>query len=305
MGKYGCAGTAVAVVLIVLVIVLGSSARTVDAGETCVVVRFGEIRGHLSQGLHFVTPLVTSLRCYPLRTVVYETSDQPNESKADYTDFTVDANTSDGQQVQITFGVGFHIEPDEAEYVYRNVGATTIQVVERVVKFNARSVVRKIAQDFEASALYTGDIFRFEEDIRVQLETLFAAQHITLDTFALRKIAFDENYVQAIEQQQIAKEGIETARFQSQAAEFEANRTAALAKGDAQASIERATGNAEAVRIAAAAEADAIRLRGEALKSFPEVLQLNFIEALRTIQWMVLPSDIVPLIPFESFGGGQ
>ena len=105
------------------------------------------------------------------------------------------------------------------------------------------------------------------------------------------------DYIAAIEQQQIARENIETANFQSQSAEYEADRIAVLARGEAEARVERAKGDAEAVRVAAEAEADAIELRGAALERYPQVLQLNMIEALQFAKWMMLPLDgITPLL---------
>ena len=58
----------------------------------------------------------------------------------------------------------------------------------------------------------------------------------------LRKIDFDTDYVTAIELQQIAQIGIETAEFEAQAAVFEADRIGELARGEADATIERAKG---------------------------------------------------------------
>ncbi len=69
-------------------------------------------------------------------------------------------------------------------------------------------------------------------------------------------------------------------------------------KEEAEAAVQIAEGNAKVIRITAEADADAIRLRGEALASFPQILQLEFINRLDTARWLVLPEGTLPVLPF-------
>lgn len=290
--------TAVGVILALLLVMFFATMRPIKTGEICIKTTWGEATGIGTPGLNFRVPLVQGYKCFSQRRTVFETSDQPKESKADYTDFEVSAQTSDGQQITVRYSVGFHVEPAEVGYVFNHVAENTAQVVERVVKFHSRSLVRLKMQAYTATTLYTGNIFQVQADITKDLRELFNAEHVFLEDFAIRKIGFTEEYADAVEQKQIAAERVKTREYEADQAVFEAQRNAALAKGEADAQIERARGDAEAQKIRAQGEADAIKLRGEALKKFPEILQLNFIEQLKNITWGFLPVDsVTPFLP--------
>jgi len=287
------------IMIVVILVVLASSgfARVVDAGEACAVTTFGEVTGVAGPGFHLRIPLAQRFNCYSTRAVVYETSKEPGESDADYTDIIVDAQTSDGQSVTVTFSVRYYVPKESVKDVYSNVGENMSLVNERVVKFHSRSVVRLTMQKYPAQQLYSGDVFNVEADISGRLKTLFEVKWVVLDSFSLRKIAFDDNYVGAISQQQIAQVQIETARFQAQEAKFTAEKVVELAKGDAQAEIEKAKGDAQAEIERARGDALAIEERGKALDKHPQILQLEFIKQLTGVSWGILPGDgLTPLI---------
>lgn len=127
----------------------------------------------------------------------------------------------------------------------------------------------------------------------------------------VRKITFDEDYVQTIENQQIAQEKIQTAEFDSQAAAFDAQaaireaegikeKNILLAEARAEARRVEALANAAAIVVEAAAEAEAIELQGSALRANRDMLQWTFIQ-----EWDgVLPvfmtdSGILPILPLD------
>ncbi len=288
-----------AIILLVVLIILASTgfARVVDAGEACAVTTFGEITAIAGPGFHLRIPIAQQFNCYSTRGMVYETSREPGESHADFRDIFVDAQTSDGQPITVTFSVRFYVPKENIRNVYAQVGENMNLVTERVVKFHSRSVVRLTMQRYPAQQLYSGDVFNVEADIAGRLQTLFAEKGVVLDSFALRKIAFDDDYVAAIEQQQIAQEQIETARYQAQAAVYQAQKAVELAKGDAQAEVERAKGDAQAEIERARGDAQAIEERGKALDKHPQILQLEFIKQLTGVSWGILPSEgLTPLI---------
>jgi regulator of protease activity HflC (stomatin/prohibitin superfamily) len=288
-----------AILIVVLLVVFASSGfmRVVDAGEACAVTTFGDITGVAGPGFHLRLPLAQHFNCFSTRALVYEASKEPGESDADFTDVIVDAQTSDGQSVTVTFSVRYYVPQGSVMDVYRQVGENMALVNERVVKFHSRSVVRLTMQKYPAQQLYSGDVFKVETDISERLNTLFGVKWVVLDSFSLRKIAFDDNYVGAISQQQIAQVQIETARFQAEAAKYEAEKNVELAKGDAQAEVERAKGDAQAEIERARGDALAIEERGKALDKHPRILQLEFINQLTGVSWGILPSEgLTPLI---------
>src|SRR5574340_1442714 len=112
-----------AVLLVAIVLVVGAFlfGVTVDEGQRCTVTVFGRMSDTADPGWHLRWPLITAYRCFSVREVVYETSDQPNESQADYTDFAVPGQTSDGQQVSVKYSIRFSADPNHVGDIYKTV----------------------------------------------------------------------------------------------------------------------------------------------------------------------------------------
>jgi len=293
-----------------------SSWNPVEYGTVEAVTEYGALTGEVfKEGLNWKTPFIQGTREYSVLTRTYETSEHPEESQADFTDFPVTAQTSDGQQIEVTYTAKFRIDESDVLYVLRNWGDIN-EVVENVVKADSRSWSRKLAQNFEAEGLFSGSgIQEYETNVRETLTRTFKGAGVTMVDFLVRKITFDPDYVQAIENQQIEQERIQTAEFTAQAAEFERDaqiraaeaekqRDILLAEANAQKTLLNAEANAQAIVLEANAQAGAIRVQGEALRSFSEMMQWTFLE-----QWNgVLPiymtgESITPLLPLEEIGG--
>ncbi len=293
--------------IVVMVILVGFFVfgKTVDTNETCAIVTLGKVSGIAGTGWNFRVPFITGFSCYNRQSVVYQTTDGA-QGDADYLDFPVEIKTSDGQTANIEFNLSFHVDPENVIKVRSTVANDMRSLVTRIVANFSRSIPRDLSAKYSASTLYGIGRVDYGNEIEDLLIPLFSEYGVTLDEFELRDINFDEDYEVAIEQQQIARENIETAQFQAQQAEYEADRTAVLARGEADAEIQRARGDAEALRINAAAQADAINLTGAALEQNPLVLQLNFIESLESANWMLVPwEQIQPFLPLEGLSTGQ
>ena len=280
---------AVWALVIALTLTLLFSARVVDQSKTCAIVVLGDVKGEAKTGFQLVAPLVTSLDCYSRQVTVYQTGSEQNKA-ADYWDYPVEIKTGDGQTALASFNVSYHVEQKNVLLIRSFVATDADDLKERIIANYARSIPRDIAPQFTATDLYTTGRTRFEQLVKEQLRVKFAEFGVTLDDFTLRDINFSEAYEGAIESQQIAKENIETEKYNSEAAIY-----------TAQSAIEKAKGAAEAVKIAAEAEAYALKMKAEAIKNDPALLQLEFIQALKTAQWMMVPWDqvqgLLPLAP--------
>lgn len=297
----------VGAVLLFGLIVVSLAYTPVQPGTVVLIKRFGGLTGAVyTEGLHWRIPFADETVVMPTAIRSYETSDEPGASDANYRDIPVTAQTVDGQQITIKYTVVFLIPPDQAVNIVRNVG-TIDDVVRNVVKANSRNLTRLWAQNYTAEDLYSGEgIFGYEYAVRDALIEAFEEYGITLDRFLVRKIDFDSDYIAAIEQQQIAQEAIETAQYQSEAAEYEKERQIRLAEAEAERTKLLAAADAERQRLLADAEAYGIQARGEALKEYPELVQWEFVRNLEDIQWGILPGDgITPLMPLPSFENQQ
>ncbi len=301
-------GTTLTIVGIVFLALLGLLAlllayTPIQYGTVGLVKRFGGLTGEVFEpGLHWRIPFVDQIVTLPTIVQSYETSDNPDISGADYTDYPVTAQTVDGQQINVKYTVLFRVPSDQAVNIAENVGRPR-EIVENIVKARSRNLARLWAQNYRAEDLYSGEgVFAYETAVQEALQNEFQQYGLLLDDFLVRKVDFDEEYVRAIEQQQIAQEAIETARYQSEAAEYEKERQIRLAQAEAERIKLTAQADAERQRLLADAEAYSIETRGAALKDYPELVQWEFVRNLQSVQWGILPSDgVTPLVPLPSF----
>jgi regulator of protease activity HflC (stomatin/prohibitin superfamily) len=265
-------GLAIFVVALILVL---NSFVIVQAGNVRVLTQFGRTTGVIFYpGLHIKAPFIQSTANFSTRQVTYETSDQAEGSKATYPDFAVDTTSSDGQQITIKFTIRFSIDGKKSEWILNNIG-TMNDLVEKVVKTQARSIVRNVPKKYTAAQLYSGAVFDLQAEIFNSLKPVFERNGIVMDEFLLRKIDFTEQYFNVLEEKQIAKEKIV----------IESN------------ILEQEKIKKQQVIVQAEAEAKQIEIKGLALQKFPEIIQLEFIQKLSpNINWGILPSDGV--IPF-------
>jgi len=260
------AGLVVAAAIFVIAAMMGSFTQ-VEAGSVAVVKQFGRVVGVFQPGLNWKLPFIQETVRYRTQEILYETSEDPAKSNADYRDLEVDTATSDGQQILARYTVRFRIDGNKAADIVNNLG-TEEEVVEKVVKANSRVHARNILKQFPASDLYSGNVERAQEEISLRLADDFRKEGLELIFFGLRSIQFTEAYRNAVEQKQIEKENIATKENLAKQAEFEKQRTVTQAQAEAERQrLERigvAQGEAESIRLRALADAEAIRVKAEA-----------------------------------------
>jgi len=219
-------------------------------------------------------------------------------------DYPISSNTSDGQIISITATTIFRIPDAEAAVNIRQNIGNIEEVVENVVKANSRSWGRTLAKSYPADVLYSGKVTELQNDIRDKLVEKFAEQGygLVLVDFLIRSIGFSPEYVDAIENKQIAEENVITEQNNAEKAKWLAQQEIEQKRGEALGRLELAKADAEAVKLSADAEAYAIEQRGTALKRYPDILQLNFVEQLSD-NWGFLPSDSIEwLLPVPEGG---
>lgn len=264
------------IILIAALILILNTFVVVQAGNVRVLTQFGRTIGvTFEPGLHVKIPFIQNTVNYSTRQVTYETSDNPELSNANYPDYSVDTTSSDGQQIKLKYTIRFSIDGKNAEWIYNNIGNMD-NVVEKVVKTEARSLSRNIPKKYTAAQLYSEQVFDVQLEIGDTLRPLFEENGIILDEFLLRKIDFTEEYFNILEEKQIAEEKIVVEKNV----------------------LEQEKIKKEQAIIKAEAEAKQIEIKGEALREYPQIIQLEFIEKLSpNISWGILPEEgIVPFL---------
>lgn len=210
---------------------------TIKYGTIGVVTRFGQIVGNpVEPGLHIKVPFVDSVIVYRTQKIIYETLANPNEgaSNADYQDYPVDTTTKDGQQVSVRFSVRFSVNPERVKSVAESLG-TEQELVEKIIKTDARIWARNIPRDFAAIDLYSGNIEEASIKIAEALKPRFEENGLILDEFGIRSINFQQDYVDAVEQKQVEKERVITEQYIAQQEEFKKKASITKAEGESAA----------------------------------------------------------------------
>jgi regulator of protease activity HflC (stomatin/prohibitin superfamily) len=123
----------------------------------------------------------------------------------------------------------------------------------------------------------------------------------------IRNIGFSDEYAEAVEQKQMAFQGMTRAQHEAKQIENlsrgKAEKIKILADAEATAIVIEAKAAAEARVLKATAEAKALRLVGEALNHREDLLTFRYIDKLSpNIRAMLLPSGTPLLLPLPQLG---
>src|SRR5215204_4303185 len=136
----------------VLALILLFGVKSVQAYESCLLVRNGEIKEEWAPGLHWRFLPLSDLACYRTARTTYEASPGERGGGADYNEPPVEARSKDGQRIDaVSFRIAFHvplvmtgedgvvIDPRNHRTIFASVGARSDDaLVSSVVAFIAR-----------------------------------------------------------------------------------------------------------------------------------------------------------------------
>ncbi len=128
-----------AVIAAVLTLTLCVSFRTIPAGHTGIVTRFGAVSDTvLGEGLHIVTPYITKV--------------VKMDNRVTRTDVDVNSASKDLQTVSSTISVNYRVNADSSASLYKNVGRNYDTVILRPA---VQETTKAIVARFTAEELIT------------------------------------------------------------------------------------------------------------------------------------------------------
>ena len=266
--------TLVAFVIIVLIVFDGFF--LVPAGHAGVIfdyTRGGVLDVERGEGLQFKIPIIQKATVFDTRTQEYTMSIASGEGYK-YENDAIEARSRDGQVVFIDATALYHIAREDASAVYQTLGRER-DVITKVVRPKARETVREVVGRFNALDLVSEKRSEIADAINEELKAAFAVDHVVLEEVVIRNVTFSQEFADAIEQKEVARQNVIIAEYRKQEAEQ----------------------LKEKKIIEAEADAETIRLKGDALRTNPEVIQLEFVQKMADdIKWGVLPDNIMPLM---------
>ncbi len=187
----------------------------------------GVLRSPLREGINMVIPFWQSVYLMDTRLQEYTMSMATDEG-ALRRDDSLDAPTSDGQQVKIDATVLFKINPEDAPSVYQTIGTN---YVDKVIRPFSRSQIRMVISRYSATAIYSDKRQEAEDVMTKEITKLLADKKVNVDRVLLRSVNFSVQYSKALEDKAVAEQKIKQAEFEVKEATQRAEAKIAEAKG--------------------------------------------------------------------------
>ncbi len=222
--------------------------------------------------------------------------------------------TTDGNDISMDVTVSWTIDPKFAPDLLQNVGSSTAEVNDKLVRPMARTLVRDVLNELDSEAVYNSDK-RFEkaEKAKVVLSEALGGRGVIISQVILHEHRFAPEYEKVIRDRKLAEQRAQQLKSEAESAVQEAIRNLETARGKVASDIAQSTGllaqaklaadaqyfqqqqNADAILAERAAKAQAIAKRNEALRGSGgrAMVKLRVAEAL--------DGKSIVLVP----GGGQ
>jgi len=218
--------------------------------------------------------------------------------------------TTDGNDISMDVTVAWTIDPKRAPDLLSNVGTSTAEVKEKLVRPMARTLVRDVLNELDSESIYNSDK-RFEkaERARTVLTEALAPHGVLISQVILHEHRFAPEYERVIHDRKLAEQHAQQLKSESEAAAQEALRNLETARGKVASDIAQAEGalqqakltadaeyfqqqqNADAILAERTAKAKAIAKRNEALRGSGgrAMVKLRVAEALDGKSIVLIP----------------
>lgn len=215
-----------AFVLSVIFLIL-SMVRMVGPGQVGVQVLFGNVKERtLKSGLHLVNPLI-SLEKMSVRTQAYTMSAKAGEGKVTGDD-AIATLTAEGLSVNLDVTVWFHLIPENAAEVYRDIG---LEYMDKIVRPAIRTAIRSATVNYSANDIYSVKRANVTNTIFEDLAESFSGKGIECEKILLRNVDLPPKVKGAIDEKIAAEQEAKKMVFVLQREEKEAERKEVEAEG--------------------------------------------------------------------------
>ena len=286
------------VIPIVIVVVFGLivlfGVKSVQAYESCLLIRNGEIKEEWAPGLHWRFLPMSDVVCYRTAHTTYEASPGERGGGADFNDAPVEARSKDGQRIDaVSFRIAFHvpvvmtgedgvvIDPTNHRSIFTTVGARSEDaLVSSVIAFIARPEVRAVMQLHTGEEILQGDLSLISQELTNRLRPKYAAYGVVLEEVLLSKPDFNDEFEAKLQQQQQAAIDVDIERERARQAEQQGQARINAANADATVVAIQSQAGANQTITLANAEATAVAVQIAAYGGQAGYLQAQQIEAM-------------------------
>jgi regulator of protease activity HflC (stomatin/prohibitin superfamily) len=218
--------------------------------------------------------------------------------------------TTDGNDISMDVTVAWTVDPKKVPSLLQNVGTSTNDIKERLVRPMARTLVRDVLNELDSESVYNSDK-RFEkaEKARQVLTDALTPYGVIVSQVILHEHRFAPEYERVIHDRKLAEQRALQLASEAEAASQEALRNLETARGKVAADIATTEGalkqaqlaadatlyqqqqNADAIVAERSANAKAIQKRNEALRGSGgrAMVKLRIAEALAGKSIVLIP----------------
>jgi len=190
-----------------------SMVKIVPPGHVGILILFGKVHGSITEGLHLVNPLVTMDLMNVRTQEIFEHAEAPSK---------------EGLNVELEVSCLYHLNPQEAVKVFRQIGLNYQDIV---VKPQFRSAIRGVTVRHDAKDLYTSSREMIANEIFEDLAADMDKRGIDVEKILLRRIQLPASVVEAINSKLAAEQEAQRMRFVLAKEEQEAERKRIEAQG--------------------------------------------------------------------------
>ena len=299
----------IAFVAVILLIAAGTgSFYTVDAGEKAVVLTFGEISSTADAGLHFKLPFIQTVTKFNVRVqkATFGRGEGALANQPVLSAYSYDQQIIESYRLSITWSY----DADKIDQVYKYFGTgVSDNIFHTVISPVVQQSTKTILGQYTAVTIVQ-DRAKLDHSIAQVMEQQLKEYPVKILSIQLEDVNFSKNYESIIEQTAQKKQEVETARNELQKVQIESQKQVAQAEAENKAIKLQADAEAYRITVQAKAEADAIRLKGDALRSNRELVDLTIAEKWdgsvpQTVVASGNGSSVVPLLNIGKSGSAQ
>jgi regulator of protease activity HflC (stomatin/prohibitin superfamily) len=214
-------------VVIILIGLLSSAFKQIDAGKVGVKSLFGNVQSDvLESGLHMVNPLV-DITTFDIQTQNYTMSVIHDEGEKEGDD-AIRVLSNDGLEVIIDLTVLYRVLPNEAPKILKGIG---VDYTDKIVRPVTRTRIRDNAVYYDAVALYSSKRAEFQQRIFKTIEADFKSRGLVLEQLLIRNINLPSSVKTTIESKINAEQEAQKMIFVLQKEKQEAERKRVEAQG--------------------------------------------------------------------------
>ena len=182
-------------IFIIVLIVLVSSFVIIDTGERGVVLRFGEFKYVMGEGINFKTPFVDRVITMSIRDVTYNSKSE--------------VSSKDMQTIQVDTTLIYSLDPNNLGYIYKTYG-TNIQNV--LIKPTMSEVVNAVVAEYNIESFVEK---RPEISKKISDAFILKIQNsgINVKSLLITNHDFSDEYDKAIEAKKVAEQGALKAKY--------------------------------------------------------------------------------------------